>query len=180
MLNKKGDIMSNYSYSYTVTTTDKELGERMLKSYKSYPKEIEVLFQNRYTLSVGPDVVDLAVLFGIREYCYGEESCEPLTEIEKQQLSNLIGSPTNWDERLVRLRDGASFAEKEGEFGIHLFDYSNMETWCKLSLLYPEATIVFKEQVDDDASEEMSYSVYTYEIKNGAVKLIKEYHTDDY
>ena len=167
-------------YKTNAATKDEALKERILKSAFHFKgphtwKNIDLNTRKivEETEIVEYDFIDLAVLLGIREICYGQEGDKPLLEEEICRFLKLlcrhnaieeVFTPQKvrktvdlqaiakcfreWEQRLVT---GKVTTNDDGSVGVYLNCVCYMELWKALTLQFPgtEMDVLEREEYDD-------------------------------
>lgn len=172
--------MSDYYANTYIKTNDGKLIELLLKSY-FFQKDREdeyILLRGGFDLDKEDcNVIDLAVLFGIRETHFGEEGDVPLSNIEEIRLRELTGIVMGIQNRTRKVN--LSFDEE----GYLILDSSSFELdgrFCvALTRYYPGTQMICEEYLDYDSCDEFYAVAYTkYLVKDGEMFEIESWQNE--
>lgn len=192
--------MSWTKYSTRATTKDEVLKDRILKAafhFKGIHTWKNPVSNAKKEEMVEFDFIDVAVLLGIKETCYGQEGDTPLTEEEITRFSKLLNkhnvieemfypkkerrmadlativkSFREWEDRLVT---GTVTQKEDGSVEIYLNAQTYMSLWRALTLQFPGTEIDVWEFQDYDDSRHYEFIHENFLVKYGTSTKIDEF-----
>ena len=184
--------MGSMSYDTTAFVWNKELVERFKMAYFVYKVRKEYIppFEDEPEIhEYEMKCFDLAVLFGLRDTCFGTDGDTPLNDDELKILTGYLSYTSQiWEELLdwpnkkiktetikeviecnseedLRLQRGEMFEQKDGALRIELGRFYR-SLWRALTTIYLGSRVKYIEDIDDEyggGSTSIYMSQYGYE-----------------